>query len=86
MLAGSVAGLGDDALLPPGSDVDVWLVLADGAYPSDRAERFVHVDGLALDVAYLPGAALRSSERILGTTPVPTRSPGRTCSSTATDA
>ena len=65
-LAGSVAGLADDALLPPGSDVDVWLVLADGAYPSDRAERFVHVDGLALDVAYLPGAALRSSERILG--------------------
>ena len=65
-LAGSVAGLVDDAALPPGSDVDVWLVLADGAYPSDRGERFVQVDGLAVDVAYLPGAALRSSERILG--------------------
>ena len=65
-LAGSVAGLVDDAALPPGSDVDVWLVLADGAYPSDRGERFVQVDGLSVDVAYLPGAALRSSERILG--------------------
>ena len=65
-LAGSVTGLADDAPLPPGSDVDVWLVLADGAYPSDRGERFVQVDGLFVDVAYLSGAALRSSERILG--------------------
>ena len=65
-LAGSLAGLGEDAPLPPGSDVDVWLVLADGAYPSDRGERFVRVDGFFVDVAYVPGAALRSSERILG--------------------
>ena len=65
-LAGSVAGLANDVPLPPGSDVDVWLVLADGAYPTDRAERFIRVDGLAVDVAYLPGAALRSSERVLG--------------------
>ena len=65
-LAGSLAGLGENAPLPPGADVDVWLALADGAYPSDRGERFVHVDGLSVDVAYLPGAALRSSERTLG--------------------
>ena len=65
-VAGSVAGLADDAPLPPGSDVDVWLALADGAYPSDRGERFVQVDGLFVDVAYVPVAALRSSERILG--------------------
>lgn len=71
------AGLGEDVPLPPGSDVDVCLALTDGAFTSDRGKRFGHVDGFFVDVAYVPGVALRSSERILRDCCVHTHSPDR---------
>lgn len=63
-LHGSAAWLPDDALLPPHSDLDVMVVLADErAAPKPGKCR---QDGVLLEVSFLPADEVASAERVLG--------------------
>jgi hypothetical protein len=62
--AGSTIWLPDDAVFPPTSDVDVWVVL-DDPDPPDKPGKFIYRD-VILEVSYLPKDQLRSPEQILG--------------------
>jgi hypothetical protein len=62
--AGSSNWLGDDAVLPATSDLDVTVVFADSAPPANPG-KFLY-RGVLLDVAYLPRAWLQSPGSILG--------------------
>lgn len=61
---GSINWLGDDAVLPLGSDVDVMVVL-EGPEPPVKLGKFIYRD-LLLEVSYLPQESVRSPEAILG--------------------
>ena len=61
---GSVNWLRDDAPLPPTSDVDVMVVLADPD-PPGKPGKFIYRD-VMLEVSYLPGDRLRSPDLVLG--------------------
>jgi hypothetical protein len=62
--AGSIAWLPDDVTLPPSSDLDVMVVLAD-PNPADKLGKFVY-QGALLEVTYLPGNLFQTPDRILG--------------------
>lgn len=62
--AGSTNWLPDEAVLPPTSDVDVWVVVADPE-PPEKPGKFIYRD-VILEVSYLAGDRLRSPDRILG--------------------
>ena len=62
--AGSVNWLPDDAILPPTSDVDVWVVHTD-SIPSDKLGKFIYRNVL-LEVSYQPTDQLQSPDRVLG--------------------
>jgi hypothetical protein len=62
-LSGSILWLPEDALLPPSSDVDVFIVLADP--PPLKLGKFFYRDVL-LDVSYMQGEQLQSPGPILG--------------------
>jgi hypothetical protein len=61
---GSVNWLPEDALLPPASDLDIMVVLAD-ASPPLKPGKFVYRDVL-LEVSYLSSDALQSPQQVLG--------------------
>ena len=65
---GSVNWLTDDADLPASSDLDVMIVL-DGPVPSHKLGKFVHSNVL-MEVSYLPGAEVQSSEQVLANYPL----------------
>jgi hypothetical protein len=56
--------LPDEAVFPPTSDVDVWIVLAEPGPPA-KLGKFICRD-VILEVSYLPEEHLRSSDQILG--------------------
>jgi hypothetical protein len=60
---GSVNWLPDDAILPPTSDVDILVVVAD-PNPPGKIGKLVYRD-VMLEVSYLPRHQLQSPERIL---------------------
>ena len=61
---GSTNWLSDDAVLPPTSDVDVMVVLAE-PNPPGKPGKFIYRD-VILDVAYLASDQLQSPDLILG--------------------
>jgi hypothetical protein len=62
-LAGWILWLADDAILPPSSDVDVFVVLANP--PPNKLGKFLYRD-VTLEVSYMPSDQLQSAELILG--------------------
>lgn len=63
-LHGSVTWLPDDAWMPPASDLDIMVVLADeSVVPTPGKFRR---DGVLLEVSFLPQDAVASAEQILG--------------------
>ncbi len=62
--AGSSNWLPDEAVLPPTSDVDVWIVVAEDE-PPEKPGKVIYRD-VILEVSYMPGDRLRSPDRILG--------------------
>ena len=61
---GSVLGLPDEAPLPPASDVDVMVVLADPNPPEKLGK--LEYRGVLIEASYLPLDHLQSPEQILG--------------------
>jgi hypothetical protein len=61
--SGSTIGMPDDAELPRGSDVDVFLVIADPEPPM-KLGKFIYRDTL-LEVTYLASSQLASAEDVL---------------------
>src|SRR5262245_45939022 len=61
--AGSTNWLPDDALLPPSSDLDLWVVYADHT-PANKLGKFIYQDVL-LEVSYISLDQLQSAELIL---------------------
>src|SRR5690348_8285222 len=62
-LFGSAAALQDDVPLPPGSDVDLAVVLSSPG-PEHGPGKLLQ-DGVLLDVTYLPRSELASPELVL---------------------
>ena len=62
--AGSTNWLPDDAILPPTSDLDLWVVLDDPTPPEKLGK--LRYQGALLEVSYLPRDQLGSPESILG--------------------
>jgi hypothetical protein len=62
-IAGSATQMSDASLLPPSSDVDVFVVLADP--PPIKMGKFVY-RGALLEVSYLDAAHLRHPDQLLG--------------------
>lgn len=62
-LAGSTNWLPDNAPLPPTSDMDIMMVLADSD-PPNKPGKFTYQDAL-LELSYLPADRLESPEQIL---------------------
>lgn len=61
---GSINWLAADAALSPSSDLDIMVVFADP--PPVKLGKFV-VQGVMLEISYLPAAELRSAEQVLQT-------------------
>jgi hypothetical protein len=62
---GSINWLGDDAIVPSTSDIDIMLVLDDPALAA-KPGKFRYQDVL-LEVSFFPSEQLRSPEHVLGT-------------------
>ncbi|MDR8411494.1 hypothetical protein MTP10_22500 [Nonomuraea sp. 3-1Str] len=62
--AGSTVGLPDDAELPPSSDLDLFVVMAQDPPPAKPGK--LRYRGVLLEVSHLPWAALRSADDVLG--------------------
>ncbi len=62
--AGSITWMPDEATLPDTSDVDIMLVV-DGPLPPNKLGK-LRVDGVLLEVTYLPQAQVQTPEQVLG--------------------
>lgn len=62
--AGSTNWLAGDADLPPGTDLDVMVLLEDDA-PPPKLGKFLY-QGALLEVTYLPAAKVQTAEHVLG--------------------
>ncbi|KKC47919.1 hypothetical protein VE23_13695 [Paenibacillus sp. D9] len=63
-LGGSTASMPEEAELPAGSDIDVFVVLEGEAAPP-KLGKFIY-GGALLEVTYLPWSELDSAEKVLG--------------------
>lgn len=61
-VGGSLAALGDDALIPPGSDMDVFVALE--GPPPDKRGKFLY-GGLLMEISYLDFGGMAPADKAL---------------------